>query len=202
MDTEFQRRIASAKNMSSIFLIILISSILLCMYFYMNLQKSKQELKEKEVILNKQNTLLLSAQDSLRYYLRLTDSLIQSRDSSIQSSDLKEGSKRVLELSENTKYLVGIYCLTQNKTNANTIKNYFSDLHYTVSAFHILAERPSWLSLKSTVLYYDNSTEKKAKKIASNLYETTGKIFEIEKGAGYGVHKGMEKLTFFIHYIE
>lgn len=197
IDISFQTQLASIKIKSAFFLIVLIASVFMSLYFYINLRKSKEDVESMEAILKKQNARYLELTDSLSYYLSLVDSL-----SLVKNEKLKEDSKRVIKVSDNVKFLIGIYGLRAPEEKFNKIQSYFLYQGYTLFADFKLQEKPSWLSPQSTVLYYDESSREKALEIATDLERVTGATFIINRGAGLGVKKGQERFTFYIHYIE
>ena len=100
----------------------------------------------------------------------------------------------------NAKYSIGIYALDSAKGFAD-IKEWIRAQGYTILQEANLVNRPPWLSIQSTVLYYDAKSENMARRIADNLFKQTGTGFGVARGAGLGVPKGEEQWTFFVHFV-
>ena len=79
--------------------------------------------------------------------------------------------------------------------------NYLEKSGYTITGNSIFSTRPTWLSSKSTILYYHDKSLKKAEDIASDLKNNLEISFQVNRGAGLGVLPGREDKTFFIHYV-
>jgi hypothetical protein len=65
----------------------------------------------------------------------------------------------------------------------------------------VVDTRPSWMSDRSTVLYYDAQSREQAGRLAGELRALTGQPFAVQLGRGLGVTPGHERSTFFIHWI-
>jgi hypothetical protein len=210
-NSDIENRIISAKKLSLFFLSVLICSIISSVYFYtelinkngeiektnhkLELQKKELEVKNKELELQK-NLFEMQKDKIALLNDRLTQLLAQNQNSS-------PNTEKLIRLSENSKYSVAIYGYSINNELFNKVGQYFSDEGYTVLTASVLQKRTSWLSLQSTVFYYDKSSVEKAKLLADTLKRITDNEFKVARGAGLGVIevKGQEKWSFRVHFI-
>lgn len=98
-------------------------------------------------------------------------------------------------------FIIGLYSLNPSPSEKEKIKNYISQKDFYFNAEYDYDIKPDWMAEKSTVFYYSPSSEIQAEQIASVLKKLTGKKFDTKRGAGLGVVKGKEQVTFFIHNI-
>jgi len=81
------------------------------------------------------------------------------------------------------------------------MRNYFIENGYVIDRGSNYVSRTSWMPYKSTVFYYHKNSKEKAREIAIKLSQITDNKFNISRGAGTGLTKGKEEVTFFIHHI-
>jgi len=108
-------------------------------------------------------------------------------------------SKKQLSGSENGRFIIGVYGL--NSSKYQNMRNYFIENGYVIDRGSNYVSRTSWMPYKSTVFYYHKNSKEKAREIAIKLSQITDNKFNISRGAGTGLTKGKEEVTFFIHHI-
>jgi hypothetical protein len=110
--------------------------------------------------------------------------------------------KKSSKTDENSKIYVRIYSFRPNKKIKFNIRNKLEAKGFQVKLYPDWPDKPSFFSDESTVLYYHNSNNIKAKLIAETLTVLTkGKPkFQYKKGKGYGVSEEEKKEIFIIHY--
>ncbi len=101
----------------------------------------------------------------------------------------------------NARYIIAVYGLNALKEKYEAINQYFNEEGYRIDRGYNYSTRQDWLALNSTVFFYHKETKTRANEIAEKLTKITGSKFNISIGAGYGVGKGEEKWTVFVHYI-
>lgn len=136
----------------------------------------------------------------------LINQLSVAQNISVDSTLIYNRKKKELEIQliKNSEYLIGAYSYKTTKEEDNKIANYLLNYGYTVEGKEFLNYgnyEPSWMSKYPAVFYYTSSSKSKAKKIAQQLTELTGKVFKIRSGYGLGVIKGQEAVTFFVHNV-
>jgi hypothetical protein len=57
----------------------------------------------------------------------------------------------------------------------------------------------TWFADRSTVLYYHDSSRQAAERLAAQMKDITGESFAVQRGGRFGVEKGEEAITFFVH---
>jgi hypothetical protein len=102
---------------------------------------------------------------------------------------------------ENSFFSIALYGFNVNQGVFDLAASDLKKNGYSLTKALILTSRPPWLSLRSTVLYYDDSAEAAAKTLAEELSLKTGKQFVCSKGAGLGIPKDQEAKTFRIHFV-
>jgi len=104
---------------------------------------------------------------------------------------------------DNSKYLITIHAVGANESDLSTMqsalksKAYAAEVGYNYSS----GDRPSWMATSPSVLYYDAESKHQAQEIARILGDALGVKFSILRGSGFGVVKGQEKNTVFIHFL-
>jgi len=99
--------------------------------------------------------------------------------------------------------IIDVWAFNVSDSDVQKVRSYFKNEGNKVGYGGLLkgSRPPSWLSRKSAVMYYDKNSKKEALKMAGELYKLTNTSFEVKVGGGYGVNKGDEARTFFIHLI-
>ena len=106
-----------------------------------------------------------------------------------------------VRVAENAKYAVGLYGFAVSNEAFEHVRSALQADGYIISQQSLLDDRPSWLSPRSTVLYYDKERREKALNIATELSKVAGAEFVVATGHGLGVIPGQERWTFFVHYV-
>lgn len=121
--------------------------------------------------------------------------------------DQKYSLNKKLEVQKNVnseideQLIIGLYNLNVQDQEKNEIKDYLSQNNFLLKQEGDYTKRASWMALEPTVFYYRNTSKFMAEQIAADLKKLTKKDFAIRRGAGLGVVKGKEGITFFIHNV-
>jgi len=165
------------------------------------LDAQKQALKGDIADLNRDIVNLRQEKDGLSSWkedlAKANETLAQTARTNVQTP----AAESELQTAENARYAVGVYGFDVSSKLYDDVLSRIKSDGYSISQAGLLSERPEWLSLKPTVLYYDKSSEEKAQSIKSELRSLTGIDFRVERGSGQGVVKGQERWTFFIHLV-
>lgn len=102
---------------------------------------------------------------------------------------------------DNDRYIIVVYGLNAPEDKYEAIKQYFLVERYTIDRGENLSSRPNWFALNSTVFFYHEKTEARAKQIATELSRATESKFRTTRGAGIGLVEGEEKWKVVVHYI-
>lgn len=198
-------------------LVVFLFATITVLYFkFINEQKkvvhiNKENQKNIVELSNLKNKTFLEIESLTKIIDSLSnknDSLINkfSKDNNvtIDASITYQRKKKQLEIQviKNSEYLIGGYSYNTTIKEDKLIAKYIVQLGYTLEGKDIYRYenyKPDWMSASSTVFYYTNSSKNKASEIAKQLSKLTGKQFVIKIGAGLGVIKGQEAVTFFIH---
>lgn len=101
-----------------------------------------------------------------------------------------------------TSNTIDVWAYNVSDSMVEKVKSKLREQGNVVGFGGVLSSRPSWLSLDSTVLYYNKSSRKIADQLAVQLNKQTGIEFKVKRGAGLGVVEGEESKTFFIHIVQ
>lgn len=181
---DIYKRINSTKKVNILLLIALVLCALAAMYFYSQQLALSQLLEEKN-----------------KHIIELTQNQLEKSTNEEDVNSLTNQKSEFVRQTTNARYAVGVYAYNITKEQFATVRNFISNEGYYMTADSLLQEKPSWLAGKSTVHYYDRESKEKAQQLADALTKLTGIQFVTNHGAGYGVIKGQEKWTFFIHVI-
>jgi len=173
------------------------------------LEKQSQQLEINNLALENDKNELASEKLNLeREIEELSNSAIQLRQANDELQNLipaKEtlstDQEKTLTVAENARYAVGFYSLGATESIFEEIGQYIKSQGYSLVANRSLSEKPDWLANQPTVFYYDAATKNLATTIAQKLSDISGLNFSTSIGAGYGVGKGNEKWTLFIHLL-
>lgn len=102
----------------------------------------------------------------------------------------------------NGTFVIGLYSLRPQENRKAAIKRYINDKNFVFDSEYDYSYKQSWMANRSTVFYYSKLSKIHADQMAKDLGSLTGLIFDVRMGAGLGVQKGKEAVTFFIHYVE
>jgi cell division protein FtsB len=152
-----------------------------------DLEKQIQDRKADLAALDAWKKRLAEANDSLSAAVRAATPTVAAQP--------------VVRSAENAKYSVGLYGFAVSNEGYEHVRSTLQADGYAISQGDLLDDRPTWLSPRSSVLYYDEASRKKALSIATELSKVAGAEFAVAKGAGLGVIKGQERWTFFVHYV-
>jgi hypothetical protein len=170
---------------------------------------------EKTVV---QLTMLKVLSDSLKevatqQITSLMNRGIQSKSAATSTNANKYAAKNPLNQKED------MMALTRNMTNSSLIISVHSvgvdekDIKLAIESLRSsgyyaeacnsfkLGAAPKWMATVPTVFYYSEQSKEQAVKMANILGKSLSLTFNVTKGSGFGVMKGQERNTFFIHLI-
>jgi hypothetical protein len=147
------------------------------------------------------------ASDALAQAITRTTDLgtaISSTNARLQSTVQPPASKSAQLVHQKSEFRVGVQTVgvpDATRTGLNeSLKSAGYGLH-DISSSYTKAEKPSWFSSQSTVLYYSNSAAEAATELARFLNSQTGATFVVQRGLGRGVDPGERDVTLFVHYL-
>lgn len=114
--------------------------------------------------------------------------------------------KEMLNLARNmtnSSFLISVHSIGVDKREIElTIESLRSNGYYAEACNSFKAgAAPKWMAKVPTVFYYSASSKEQADYMASILEKSIGVPFDVERGSGFGVMKGQERNTFFIHLV-
>jgi hypothetical protein len=109
--------------------------------------------------------------------------------------------QQVVQFAENARSGIGFYALEADPARFLVAQRALQDRGFALIRGGNLQQRPSWLSPRSTVLYYTSKSKGEAERLAVLAEQLMGKRFDVERGQGLGVTPGEEERTFYVHWI-
>lgn len=143
------------------------------------------------------NTLEAAKQNQTEKSKRLISIVSESSKGNLNSSV-----KSAVLSVENSFLSIELYGFNVALTSFDLAKNTLTHDGYSLTNAQLLTgHRREWLARTPTVLYYDDRSLNTAKAIAEKLTQKTKIIFTTARGAGLGVVKGEEQISFRIHLV-
>lgn len=158
-------------------------------------EKNEEALKQKAQELEKNQMLLEEDQKSLQLQIKNLE------DESEQLQAQLNNRVTAPEQSMTTDYVTDVWAYGVSGGDVDKARDYLKDQGYSVGSGGLLPERPNWLAASPAVFYYHESSKNVAEKIAAGLRGETGFVYEVRRGAGYGVASNARDITFFIHIV-
>lgn len=189
----------------SLAILFVISLIFTLFQIKKNFEQKKQIEKTNVVLvqnadsLEKVNNRLKILSSQLAMYQDSLTALVVSMNVGDEAETKK--ANNLVRKAENSKVIVTIYSVNPNSSVKQNIVSTLHSNGYGVDIGYDYSEKPSWMSYSSTVHYYSSKSKQRASEIASQLKNSTGVGFKINRGKGLGVIKGEEQWTIFVHYI-
>jgi len=118
-----------------------------------------------------------------------------------KTSELTSTQQSIVDKAANAKFSLGVYAFDISESAYAKVADALMSEGYTISQGTLLTQKPKWLALRSTVLYYDDESKPVANELAARIGRLVGHPIAIQRGAGLGVARGEEKWTFFIHVV-
>lgn len=169
--------------------------------------------EELSLLKNRSDARIDSLTEVIKGYEKSMDSLVvASNQNAVEPpvmtppklQERKEILNEELEQLKNSKYIVTNHSYNFPLDKRRKIGSFLKAKGYSKFdgyTYDDEDQKPSWMSYKSTVLYYSSQSKEKATALAKELTALTGYRFGVARGGGLGVIKGQEDVTFFIHSV-
>lgn len=135
------------------------------------------------------------------------DSIFEEYENHIELwENEKEGLEDELDVEDldfrgETVLRVKIHSVNPVPAVKRSMLDFFHNNRFLIEEDDEFRQKQSWMTERSTVLFYSMHAKKEARQLAMQLSGLTGQSFHVGRGEELGVPEKEKRTTFFIHYI-